>query len=196
MIRTCPVHGEGNHYKHTLEMMQAQAHAYAYSCFSYFQNMAKGAKSRSEQAYYQQQASIAGCMVHGPHGISPIGIPHAPPMYGQSKYAAPYNYTQPPYSPNEQHNGIPQKMDELKTGHDLHLCCEIKDEVINPESVPYDNEHHEKDDRYMKHQTVDKIGKEEYFIGEEDPCIHNTTGNKDRKRRKIPNTLTLQLSES
>ena len=35
-IRTCPVHGEGMQYKETLAMMQAQSHAYAFSCFLYF----------------------------------------------------------------------------------------------------------------------------------------------------------------
>lgn len=52
MIRTCPVHGDGNHYKHTLDMMQAQAHAYAFSCYLYFQHMTKTAKSYEERVYY------------------------------------------------------------------------------------------------------------------------------------------------
>ena len=67
------MHGEGTHYKETLAMMQAQAHAYAFSCFLYFQHMVKMSKSPEEKAYYSQQQSIAGCMVHGPHGISPVG---------------------------------------------------------------------------------------------------------------------------
>jgi hypothetical protein len=82
MIRTCPVHGEGNQYKQTLEMMQSQAHAYAFSCFLYFQHMAKTAKTPEEKAYYLHQQGVAGCMVHGPHGISPVGIPQ-PPALGQ-----------------------------------------------------------------------------------------------------------------
>lgn len=74
-IKGCPVHGEGSHYKETLAMMQAQAHAYAFSCFLYFQHMVKISKSPEEKGYYQQQQAIAGCMVHGPHGVSPAMVP-------------------------------------------------------------------------------------------------------------------------
>ena len=97
MIRTCPVHGEGNQYKQTLEMMQSQAHAYAFSCFLYFQHMAKTAKTPEEKAYYLHQQGVAGCMVHGPHGISPVGIPQPPALghYGiQPKYGY-YSYMGP-----------------------------------------------------------------------------------------------------
>ena len=82
MVRTCPVHGEGNQYRQNYEMMQAQAHAYAYSCFLYFQKMASNSKTQDEKAYFSQQASIAGCMIHGPHGVSPVGMPPASSMYG------------------------------------------------------------------------------------------------------------------
>lgn len=43
MIRTCPVHGEGSQYKDSLVHLQAQAHAYAFSCFMYFKKMARQA---------------------------------------------------------------------------------------------------------------------------------------------------------
>jgi hypothetical protein len=36
--------------------------------------MVKIAKTPEEKAFYQQQQAIAGCMVHGPHGVSPAGI--------------------------------------------------------------------------------------------------------------------------
>ena len=83
-IRSCPVHGESTHYKETLAMMQAQAHAYAFSCFLYFQHMVKIAKSSEEKSYYQQQQAVAGCMVHGPHGISPASM--MPPPFGFPPY--------------------------------------------------------------------------------------------------------------
>jgi len=67
-------------------MMQAQAHAYAFSCFLYFQHMVKISKSPEEKGYYQQQQAIAGCMVHGPHGVSPSVVPSpfgfAPSYFG------------------------------------------------------------------------------------------------------------------
>ncbi len=98
MVKTCPVHGEGNQYRQTYENMQAQAHAYAYSCFLYFQNMVKNSKSSEEKAYFSQQASIAGCMIHGPHGASPIGIPPASSMFGGFRGAS-HN----PFTPHQQH---------------------------------------------------------------------------------------------
>mgnify|MGYP007004445763 CR=1 FL=1 len=83
-IKGCPVHGESSHYKETLAMMQAQAHAYAFSCFLYFQHMVKISKSPEEKSYYQQQQAIAGCMVHGPHGVSPATM--MPPPFGFAPY--------------------------------------------------------------------------------------------------------------
>lgn len=56
-------------------MMAAQAHAYAQSCFMYFQLMARISKSSEEKSYFQSQQAIAGCMVHGPHGSEPVQLP-------------------------------------------------------------------------------------------------------------------------
>ena len=58
MIKKCPVHGEDSNfdeYKETMALMAAQAHAYAQSCFMYFQLMAKISKSQEEKQYFQQQ---------------------------------------------------------------------------------------------------------------------------------------------
>lgn len=75
MIRTCPVHGENSNFKDSLMVMQAQAHSYAFSCFLFFKKMAKLAKSDEERAYYKKQQAISGCMVHGPHGVTPVPLP-------------------------------------------------------------------------------------------------------------------------
>jgi hypothetical protein len=37
--------------------------------------MAKMAKSDDEKAYYKKQQAISGCMVHGPHGVTPVPLP-------------------------------------------------------------------------------------------------------------------------
>ena len=55
--------------------MAAQAHAYAQSCFMYFQLMARISKSTEEKNYFQSQQAIAGCMIHGPHGSDPVQLP-------------------------------------------------------------------------------------------------------------------------
>ena len=52
MVKCCPVHGEGHQYKQTLDMMQAQAHAYAFNTFMYFQQMSKQTKLNEEKAFY------------------------------------------------------------------------------------------------------------------------------------------------
>ena len=75
MIKKCPVHGENSdfdEYKETMALMAAQAHAYAQSCFMYFQLMARLSKSQVERNYFLHQQAIAGCMVHGPHGDDPV----------------------------------------------------------------------------------------------------------------------------
>lgn len=48
MVKDCPMHaaessegGASDHYQETMALMQAQAHAYAFSCFLYFSHMAK-----------------------------------------------------------------------------------------------------------------------------------------------------------
>lgn len=77
-IKKCPKHGENSDfddYKETMALMAAQAHAYAQSCFMYFQLMAKISKSQVEKNYFQQQQAIAGCMIHGPHGDDPVQLP-------------------------------------------------------------------------------------------------------------------------
>jgi hypothetical protein len=57
--------------------------------------MVKISKSPEEKGYYQQQQAIAGCMVHGPHGVSPAMVPQpfgfAPPFFGfqhQGEYSS------------------------------------------------------------------------------------------------------------
>jgi len=55
LMRTCPVHGEGTMYKETLARMQAEAHAYAFYCFLYFQHMSKISEAPEQKAYYKQQ---------------------------------------------------------------------------------------------------------------------------------------------
>jgi hypothetical protein len=75
MIKKCPKHGENgdwDDYKETMALMAAQAHAYAQSCFMYFQLMARLSKSSAEKNYFLHQQAIAGCMVHGPHGDKPV----------------------------------------------------------------------------------------------------------------------------
>ena len=92
MIKKCPVHkgevGEFDDYKETMAMMAAQAHAYAQSCFMYFELMAKLSKSQDERNYFMHQQAIAGCMVHGPHGDKPA---HMIPPPTLAEY--------PPYDP-------------------------------------------------------------------------------------------------
>lgn len=78
LLKKCPKHGEHSDfddYKETMALMAAQAHAYAQSCFMYFQLMAKLSKSQEEKKYFQQQQAIAGCMIHGPHGSEPVQLP-------------------------------------------------------------------------------------------------------------------------
>tara|TARA_B110000285_G_scaffold218720_1_gene268495 strand:- start:1543 stop:1680 length:138 start_codon:yes stop_codon:yes gene_type:complete len=43
--------------------------------------MAKNAKTPEERAYYTHQQGVAGCMVHGPHGISPVAMPPIPQYF-------------------------------------------------------------------------------------------------------------------
>lgn len=56
MIKKCPMHGEHSDYsdyKETMALMAAQAHAYAQSCFMYFQLMARISKTNEEKTYFQ-----------------------------------------------------------------------------------------------------------------------------------------------
>ena len=58
MIKKCPKHGENGEwddYKETMALMAAQAHAYAQSCFMYFQLMARLSKSSVEKNYFLHQ---------------------------------------------------------------------------------------------------------------------------------------------
>ena len=94
-------------YKEQMAMMQAQAHAFAYQMFHYFEQMAKAAAAPEEKAYYKQYQGVAGCMVHGPHGIQPVPMPHFlnfphPPQFfggqmGQMQYPS-YLMHHPMYS--------------------------------------------------------------------------------------------------
>ena len=71
-----------------MAMMQASAHAYAYHMFVYFEHMAKVADTDAQKAYYKQCKAVAGCMVHGPHGVQPVPMhaymncPPPPPFFG------------------------------------------------------------------------------------------------------------------
>ena len=53
LMRTCPVHGEGTMYKEQMAMMHAQAHAYAYHMFLYFEHMSKSSEAPEQKAYYK-----------------------------------------------------------------------------------------------------------------------------------------------
>lgn len=87
-----------------------------------------------------------------------------------------------------------QKKEELLPGE--KITSNHSKNIINPEIVQ-ETAHLHPYNSHMKqpqHQTVDKVTNKAFnqtqFFDDEN-YVHNTTGNKDRKRRKIVKTLVL-----
>lgn len=166
-------------------MMQAQAHAYAFSCFLYFQQMAKMSKNNAEKQYYQEQQQIAGCMVHGPHGIAPAGYP---PI------------VMPPVNTKQGLPQIPPMLNQYPLMHQQSQCGRAShpenEEQQRPEKLQYQNtfgglansrfknDPCDTDEPAPVFKTSDKCPPVKKFY-ESDDYMPNTTGDKDRKKRKM-----------
>jgi hypothetical protein len=76
------------------------------------------ARSEEDKHYFQKQQSIAGCMVHGPHGMFPVPLPYPVSYSGSSgtmKESNPSQHLMPSQSSLTMRSEMPGTDGEVRT---------------------------------------------------------------------------------